>query len=130
MRRLNFRLTLEPGLDGVVRLAQLHQYASDLVDGERALIGPALRAQVKSNFPRRKVEAVLDALLGEGPPGWDIEGASQESPLLVIKTVGAGMAISAVARIIEQIVPESLPRPMTYEPNPEGQNHQQSRRLH
>lgn len=130
MRRLNFRLTLEPGLDRVVRLAQLHQYASDLVDGKRLLVGPALRAQVKGTFPRRKVESVLDALLGEGPPGWDIEGASEGSPLLVIKTIGAGMAISALARIIEQIAPEALSRPMTYEPNPAGQTLQQSRKLH
>ena len=130
MRRLNFRLTLEPGLDGVVRLAQLHQYASDLVDGKRLLVGPSLRAQVKGTFPRRKVENVLDALLGEGPPGWDIEGASEGSPLLVIKTVGAGMAISAVARIIEQITPEALSRPMTYEPDPAGPTLQQSRKLH
>ena len=38
MKRLHFKLTLEPGLKAIVRLAQLHQYATDLVDGERSIL--------------------------------------------------------------------------------------------
>ena len=116
MRRRHFRLALEPGLQGVVRLAQLHQYATQLIDGDRVLVGPSVREHVKLLFPRRKVETVLDGVLGREPIGWDLEGAAENSPLLVITTVGPGAAFSTIARIVELVAPEALGKPMTFEP--------------
>lgn len=116
MIRSNFRLALEPGLDGVVRLAQLHQYATDLVDGKRVLIGPALRERISLTFPRRRPEAVLDALLGKGLPSWDLVGSDDGSEVLTIITHPEGVALSAIVRIIEHVAPEALRRPISYEP--------------
>lgn len=130
MRRVNFRLALEPGLEGVVRLAQLHQYAVDLVDERRVLIGPALRAHVAALFPRKPVTTVLGQLLGHGPPGWDLEGAARGEQTLIIKTVDQGVAFSAIARIIEHIAPEALTRPMTFEPGRLIPSIPTSKRLH
>ena len=130
MRRINFRLALEPGLQGVVRLAQLHQYATQLVDGERVLIGPSLREHVRMLFPRRQAEAVLDGILDRGQIGWDLEGAAENSPLLVITTIGPGTAFSTIARIVELVAPEALGKPMAFEPAGEEPVPPISRRLH
>lgn len=130
MRRIHFRLALEPGLQGVVRLAQLHQYATQLVDGERVLVGPSLREHVKMLFPRRKAEAVLDGILGRGQIGWNLEGAAENSPPLVITTVGPGTAFSTIARIVELVAPEALGKPMTFEPAGGETAKPISRRLH
>lgn len=130
MRRTNFKLALEPGLEGVVRLAQLHQYAVDLVDGKRALVGPSLRDHVSTLFPSRTVEDVLDQLLGHGPPGWDLEGAERDSQTLDVRTDGHGVAFSAIVRIIEQIAPEALLHRMVFDPLPGNTNPPASRRLH
>ena len=130
MRRLHFRLTLEPGLEAVVRLAQLHQYATDLVDGKRVLIGPALRERIALTFPRRRPEAVLDALLGKGLPSWDIVGSDGGSEVLTIVTRPEGAALSAIVRIIEQVAPEAMRRPINYEPVTGGPLPPPSRLLH
>ena len=130
MKRLHFRLTLEPGIEGIVRLVQLHHYATDLVDGKRALIGPALQEQIKLNFPARNTEDVLDALLGEGPPGWNIEGAEGGKTSVVISTEGAGVAVSAIIRILEQVAPEALLRPIGYDPLPGNTLAPPSKSLH
>ena len=130
MRRRHFRLTLEPGVEGIVKLAQLHQYASELVDGQRVFIGPALREQINTTFPGRKAEAVLDALLGDGLPGWLLEKASEDSPLITIQTQDRGTPYSAIARIIEQVVPEALARPIAYEPDQRDQRFPTSNLLH
>ena len=103
MKRLHFKLTLEPGLKAIVRLAQLHQYATDLVDGERVLIGPALRGRMLLNFPAREPRDVLDSLLGEGPAGWNLSGHEDGRSLLVVSTEGSGVAFSAIARQINQL---------------------------
>lgn len=130
MIRSNFRLALEPGLEGVVRLAQLHQYATDLVDGKRVLIGPALRERITLTFPRRRPEAVLDALLGKGLPNWDIVGSDGGSEVLTIVTRPEGAALSAIVRIIEQVAPEAMRRPINYEPVTGGPLPPPSRLLH
>lgn len=130
MRRVNFRLTLEPGVQGVVRLAQLHRYANDRADEKRLLIGPSLREHIESLFPRRKTEAVLDSLLGNGPTGWALEGAADKSQLVAIKTVGPGVALSTIARIVEHVVPEALAKPMAFAPGEGNLTVPISRHLH
>lgn len=130
MIRSNFRLALEPGLEGVVRLAQLHQYATDLVDGKRVLIGPALRERIALTFPRRSPEAVLGALLGKGPPSWDLVASDDSSEVLTIVTRPEGAALSAIVRIIEQVAPEALRRPINYAPVADAPLPPPSRLLH
>ena len=130
MRRSNFRLVLEPDLEGAIRFAQIHRYATDLVDGKRVFVGPSLRAHVSALFPSRTVEEVLDQLLGHGDPGWVVEGTETGSNTLVVKTVGVGVAFSAVIRIVEQIAPEALSRKMVFEPLPGITSTTASRRLH
>ena len=130
MRRVNFRLTLDPGIQGAVRLAQLHHYANDRADKKRLLIGLSLREHIESLFSRRKTEAVLDSVLGNGPPGWILEGAADKRQLIVIKTVGPGVAFSTIARIIEHVVPEALVKPMVFEPGEGNLTVSISRHLH
>ena len=130
MRRLHFRLTLEPGLEAVVRLLQLHQYATDLVDGERVLIGPALRERMVLNFPAREPSDVLDSLLGKGPVGWTLSGQEQGGSLVVISTEGPGVSFSAIGRILEQVAPEAFLMPIAYEPTPGNSLTAHSKALH
>lgn len=117
MKRRKFRLLLEPGLQGVVRLAQLEQYGTDRIDGQRMLLAPELGEHVQGLFPARLPAAVLDALLGKPPIGWKLEmdglGGSQS---IAIRSDGRGVALSAMMRILEHIVPEALLAPMIYEP--------------
>ena len=130
MKRLHYKLTLEPGLKAIVCLAQLHQYATDLVDGERVLIGPALRGRMLLNFPAREPRDVLDSLLGEGPAGWNLSGHEDGRSLLVVSTEGSGVAFSAIARILEQVAPEAFLKPIAFEPLPGNTLTAISRSLH
>ncbi len=61
-------------------------------------------------------EAVLDALLGKGPPSWDLVASDDSSEVLTIVTRPEGAALSAIVRIIEQVAPEALRRPINYAP--------------
>lgn len=117
MKRRSFRLSLDPGSDGIVRLAQLHRFGSARDKGETASIGPALRVQVQGTFPRRDPAQVLDSLLGQGPMGWDIEGPAHGGQSVVLFTTEPGVAVSTVARILELVAPEALAKPIIYEPN-------------
>lgn len=131
MKRRHFRLLLEPGLDGAVRLAQLHQYATDLVDGRRMLMAQALSEHVESLFPAREPTAVLDALLGKSPIGWELEADSRQAGrCIAIRSQGRGVAISAIIRILEQIAPEALSAQMTYEPMKKSDTGERARSLH
>ncbi|WP_067489549.1 hypothetical protein [Erythrobacter sp. CCH5-A1] len=131
MKRRHFRLLLEPGLEGAVRLAQLHQYATDLVDGRRMLIAPALSDHIEGLFPARKQTAVLDALVGTAPIGWELEAeGTQAGQCIAIRSQGPGVAISAIMRILEQIAPEALSAQMIYEPMHESKTDERARSLH
>lgn len=116
MRRRQFRLLLEPAPEEVVRLTQLNRYASDVAGQERAPIGGVLVEHIASLFPQRDPSQVLDGLLGKGDAGWSLGTAPGQSRTLVIETTEVGVAVSAIARILEQIAPGALLRPMIYEP--------------
>lgn len=118
MKRRQFRLVLEPAPEEVVRLTQLHRYASDVAGRGRAPIGGVLVEYIAGLFPQRDPRQVLDGLLGEGDAGWSLGIAPDQGRSLVIQTTEAGVAVSAVARILEQIAPGTLLRPMIYEPLP------------
>ena len=130
MWRHQFRLTLEPGQEGITRLAQLHQYAEGIVEGERSLVGPLLREKIAASHPQRTVTQTLDMLVGKGIPQWDLEGDAKGSPRIVISTRGRGMAFSAIAQIVEQIAPEALTKPMFFEPIQKTQSGQKHSSLH
>lgn len=130
MRRRSFRLSLDPGTDGIIRLAQLHRFGSAREKGETVSIGPALRAQVTSIFPRRDPAQVLESLLSKGPMGWDIEGPANGGQSVILFTTEPGVAVSTVARILELIAPEGLTRPIIYEPTEGHSPPYQSRLLH
>ncbi|MEE4539765.1 MAG: hypothetical protein V2J51_14905 [Erythrobacter sp.] len=131
MKRHQFRLLLEPGVEATVRLAQLHQYATDLVDGRRVLLAPMLSHYIKGLFPAREPAAVLDALLGKAPIGWRLETDGVDaSRCIAIQSEGRGVAISAMMRILEQIAPEALSAQMIYEPLHLGETDQRIRSLH
>ncbi len=130
MKRRQFRLTLEPTSEDAVRLAQLSRYASDLSRGNAADIGAALGDHVGALFPGRNRHAVLESLLGKGEPGWSLVPAPGKGGALVIETTEAGAAVSAIARILEQIAPGTLVRPMIYEPVSLNNSGGHLRRLH
>ncbi|WP_067490087.1 hypothetical protein [Erythrobacter sp. CCH5-A1] len=118
MKRRQFRLVLEPAPEEVVRLTQLHRYAGDVAGRGRAPIGGVLAEYIASLFPQRDPRQVLDGLLGKGDAGWSLGTAPGQGRTLIIQTTEAGVAVSAVARILEQIAPNTLLRPMIYEPLP------------
>ena len=118
MRRRQFRLVLEPAPEEVVRLTQLHRYAGDVAGRERAPIGGVLAEYIAGLFPQRDPRQVVDGLLGKGDAGWSLGTAPGQGRTLIIQTTEAGAAVSAVARILEQIAPGTLLRPMFYEPLP------------
>ncbi len=64
MKRRQFRLVLEPAPEEVVRLTQLHRYASDVAGRGRAPIGGVLAEYIAGLFPQRDPRQVLDGLLG------------------------------------------------------------------
>lgn len=131
MKRRQFRLVLEAQLDASVRLTQVHHYATDLVGGRRELIAPALSEYLTDLFPAKEPKAVLEALVGKAPIGWRIEPqGTKESRTITIVTEGPGAALSTIIRIIEQILPNSLTRPMTYEPISEAGTAREKRHLH
>ena len=116
MKRRQFRLVLEPAPEEVVRLTQLHRYASDVAGRGRAPIGSVLAEYIAGLFPQRDPHQVLDGLLGKGDAGWSLGTAPGQGRLLIIETTEVGVAVSAIARILEQIAPGALLRPMIYEP--------------
>lgn len=118
MKRRQFRLVLEPAPEEVVRLAQLHRYAGDVAGRGRAPIGGVLAEYIASLFPQRDPRQVLDGLLGKGDAGWSLGTAPGQGRSLIIQTTEAGVAVSAIARILEQLAPGALLRPMIYEPLP------------
>ena len=118
MRRRQFRLVLELASEEVVRLTQLHRYAGDVEGRGRAPIGGVLAEYISGLFPQRDPRQVLDGLLGKGDAGWSLGTAPGQGRTLIIQTTEAGVAVSAVARILEQIAPNTLLRPMIYEPLP------------
>lgn len=118
MKRRQFRLVLEPAPEEVVRLTQLYHYAGDLAGRGRAPIGGVLAEYIAGLFPQRDPRQVLDGLLGKGDAGWSLGTAPGQGRTLIIQTTEAGVAVSAVARILEQIAPGTLLRPMIYEPLP------------
>lgn len=118
MKRRQFRLVLEPAPEEVVRLTQLHRYAGDVAGRGRAPIGGVLAEYIVGLFPQRDPRQVLDGLLGKGDAGWSLGTAPGQGRTLIIQTTEAGAAVSAVARILEQIAPGTLLRPMFYEPLP------------
>jgi hypothetical protein len=118
MRRRQFRLLLEPAPQEVVCLTQLHRYAGDVAGRRRAPIGEELAEYIAGLFPQRDPRQVLDGLLGKGDAGWSLGTAPGQGRTLIIQTTEAGAAVSAVARILEQIAPGTLLRPMIYEPLP------------
>lgn len=59
---------------------------------------------------------MLDGLLGKGGVGWSLGTVPGQGRSLIILTTEAGVAVSAIARILEQIAPGALLRPMIYEP--------------
>ena len=130
MKRRQFRLTLEPTADDAVRLAQLSRYASDLASGGSADIGAALGGHVGALFPGRNRNAVLESLLGKGEPGWSLVSDPGQGGSLVIQTTEAGVAVSASARILEQVAPGTLLRPMIYEPLSLRSSRKHHRSLH
>ena len=118
MRRRQFRLVLEPAPEEVVRLTQLHRYAGDVAGRGRAPIGGMLDEHIAGLFPQRDSRQVLDGLLGQGDAGWSLGTAPGQGRSLIMQTTEAGVAVSAIARILEQIAPGALLRPMIYEPLP------------
>lgn len=130
MKRRQFRLVLEPAPEEVVRLTQLHRYASDVAGRGRAPIGSVLAEYIAGLFPQRDPRQVLDGLLGKGDAGWSLGTAQGKGRTLIIQTTEAGVAVSAVARILEQIAPNTLLRPMIYEPFPLQSLSEHRRSLH
>lgn len=116
MRRHQFRLLLEPAPQEVVCLTQLHRYAGDVAGRRRAPIGEELDQHIAGLFPQRDPRQVLDGLLGKGGVGWSLGTVPGQGRSLIIQTTEAGVAVSAIARILEQIAPGALLRPMIYEP--------------
>ena len=130
MKRRQFRLVLEPAPEEVVRLTQLHRYAGDVAGRGRAPIGGVLAEYIVGLFPQRDPRQVLDGLLGKGDAGWSLGTAPGQGRTLIIQTTEAGAAVSAVARILEQIAPGTLLRPMFYEPLPLQNPSEHRRSLH
>lgn len=130
MKRRQFRLVLEPGLEEVVRLTQLHRYAGDVAGRGSAPIGGVRAEYIAGLFPQRDPRQVLDGLLGKGDAGWSLGTAPGQGRTLIIQTTEAGVAVSAVARILEQIAPGTLLRPMFYEPLPLQNPSEHRRSLH
>ena len=130
MRRRQFRLVLELASEEVVRLTQLHRYAGDVAGRRRAPIGEELDQHIAGLFPQRDPRQVLDGLLGKGDAGWSLGTAPGQSRSLIIQTTEAGVAVSAIARILEQIAPGALLRPMIYEPLPLQALSEHRRSLH
>lgn len=118
MKRRQFRLVLEPAPEEVVRLTQLHRYAGDVAGRGRVPIGGVLAEYIAGLFPQRDPRQVLDGLLGKGDAGWSLGTAPGQGRTLIIQTTEAGVAVSAIARILEQIAPDALLRPMIYKPLP------------
>ena len=116
MRRRQFRLLLEPAPQEVVCLTQLHRCAGDVAGRRRAPIGEELDQHIAGLFPQRDPRQVLDGLLGKGGVGWSLGTVPGQGRSLIIQTTEAGVAVSAIARILEQIAPGALLRPMIYEP--------------
>ncbi|WP_231732844.1 hypothetical protein, partial [Porphyrobacter sp. CCH7-A1] len=114
----------------VVRLTQLHRYAGDVAGRGRAPIGGVLAEYIVGLFPQRDPRQVLDGLLGKGDAGWSLGTAPGQGRTLIIQTTEAGVAVSAVARILEQIAPNTLLRPMIYEPLPLQNPSEHRRSLH
>ena len=93
MKRRQFRLVLEPAPEEVVRLTQLHRYASDVKGRGRAPIGGVLAEYIAGLFPQRDPRQVLDGLLGKGDAGWSLGTAPGQGRTLIIQTTGAGAAV-------------------------------------
>jgi hypothetical protein len=121
---------LEPAPEEAVRLAQLQRYAREVAGGGRATIGGVLDEYIAGLFPQRDPRQVLDGLLGKGDAGWSLATDPGQGRTLVIQTTKAGVAVSAVARILEQIAPGALLRPMIYEPLPLQNPSEHRRSLH
>lgn len=130
MKRRQFRLVLEPAPEEVVRLTQLHRYAGDVAGRGRAPIGGVLAEYIACLFPQRDPHQVLDGLLGKRDAGWSLGTAPGQGGPLIIQTTEAGVAVSAVARILEQIAPGTLLRPIFYEPLPLENPSEHRRSLH
>ena len=130
MRRRQFRLLLEPAPQEVVCLTQLHRYAGDVAGRRRAPIGEELDQHIAGLFPQRDPRQVLDGLLGKGGVGWSLGTVPGQGRSLIIQTTEAGVAVSAIARILEQIAPGALLRPMIYEPLPLQNPGEHRRSLH
>lgn len=130
MKRRQFRLVLEPAPEEVVRLTQLHRYAGDVAGRGRAPIGGVLAEYIVGLFPQRDPRQVLDGLLGKGDAGWSLGTTPGQGRTLIIQTTEAGVAVSAIARILEQIAPWALLRPMIYEPLPLQNPSEHRRSLH
>lgn len=130
MKRRQFRLVLEPAPEEGVRLTQLHHYAGDVAGRGRGPIGGVLDEYIAGLFPQGAPRQVLDGLLGKGGAGWSLGTAPGQGRTLIIQTTEAGAAVSAVARILEQIAPNALLRPMIYEPLPLQNPSEHRRSLH
>jgi hypothetical protein len=89
-----------------------------------------LAEYIASLFPQRDPRQVLDGLLGKGDAGWSLGTTPGQGRTLIIQTTEAGVAVSAVARILEQIAPNTLLRPMIYEPLPMQNPSEHRRSLH
>ena len=116
MKRRQFRLVLEPAPEEVVRLTRLLRYAGDGAGRGRPSIGGGRAEDMGALSPQKEPRQVLDGLLGKGDAGWSLGTAPGQGRTLIIQTTEAGVAVSAVARILEQIAPNTLLRPMIYEP--------------